>query len=196
MGPQVRGSLFLDYVRMLKSRHEVDWSRHLAPEDLGYLEQRIASEAWYPMAAFERMGIAILDVIARGDLDAVWAWGKSTVPQLVALHRDLLVRNDPRESLMRFHVLRRTFFDFEAASVTRLDDCEVRVQIGYGMSPAAEEAASYQTMGFLEGLVEAAGGEEVKARFVEKAWRGAKATALVVSWRQPGARVRSAPASP
>jgi hypothetical protein len=195
MGPQVRGSLFLDYVRMLKSRHDVDWSRHLAIEDLGYLEQRIALEAWYPMAAFERMGIAILDVIARGDLGAVWAWGKGTVVPLAALHRDLLVKDDPRESLMRFHVLRRTFFDFEAASVTRLDDCEVRVRIAYGMSPAAEEAASYQTMGFLEGLVELAGGEEVTARFEEKAWRGAKATTLIVPWRPPAARARTAPAS-
>jgi hypothetical protein len=184
MAPQVRGSLFLDYVRMLKSRHEVDWSQHLEPDDLGYLKARVDIEAWYPMAVFERMGIAILDVIARGDLGAVRAWGKGTVPSLVALHPNLLVENDPRESLMRFHVLRQTFFDFEAASVTRLDDRHVRVQIGYGMSPVAEEAASYQTMGFLEGLVELAGGEDVKARFVEKAWRGAGTTTLVVSWRQ------------
>jgi hypothetical protein len=194
MGPQVRGSLFLDYVRMLKSRREVDWRQHLPPEDLVYLEQRIGLEAWYPMAAFEHLGIAILRVIARGDLGAVRAWGKRTVPPLAALHGDLLVRGDPRESLMRFHVLRRTFFDFEAANVTRLDDSEVRVRIAYGMSPAAEEAACYQTMGFLDGLVELAGGQEVRARFAEQAWLGAKATALVVSWRQPAARVRSAPA--
>ena len=185
MGPQVRGSLFLDYVRMLKARREVDWRRHLSPEDLGYLEQRIDLEAWYPMAAFERLGIVILNVIARGDHGAVRAWGRQTVLPLAALHGGLLVKDDPRESLMRFHVLRRTFFDFEAANVTRLDDSEVRMRIAYGMSPTAEEAASYQTMGFFDGLVELAGGEEVRARFEEQAWHGAKATTLVVSWRQP-----------
>ncbi|HEX9289884.1 MAG TPA: hypothetical protein VF904_10190 [Anaeromyxobacteraceae bacterium] len=191
MAPQVRGSLFLDYVRMLKARRDVDWCQHLAPADLSYLEQRIGLEDWYPMDAFERLGIAILDVIARRDLGAVRAWGKRTVLPLSELHGGLLVKNDPRESLMRFLVLRRTFFDFEAASMIRLDDSEVRLRIAYGMSSAAEEAASYQTMGFFEGLVELAGGKEVRARFVEQAWRGAKTTTLVVSWGQPAARVRS-----
>jgi hypothetical protein len=192
MNRQVRGSLFLDHVRMLKSRRDIDWSQHLAPEDFSYLDQRIDLQAWYPMAAFERLGIAILDVIARGDFGAVRAWGKRTVPPLAALHAGLLVKHDPRESLMRFHVLRRTFFDFEAAKVTRLDDSEVHVQISYGMSPAAEEAASYQTMGFFDGLVELAGGEDVKARFMEQAWRGAMATTLAMRWRQPAGRERGA----
>jgi len=192
MSPQVRGSLFIDYVRMLKARHEIDWRCHLAPEDLGYLEQRISLDAWYPMAAFERLGMAILQVIARGDLGAVRAWGKQTVAPLATLHGNLLVENDPRESLMRFQVLRRTFFDFEATSMTRVDDSEVHVRIAYGMSPAAEEAASHQAMGFFDGLVELAGGEEVRARFAERAWQGAKATTLVVNWRQPGRPVRPA----
>jgi hypothetical protein len=192
MSPQVRGSLFLDYVRMLKARHEIDWRRHLAPEDLGYLEQRISLEAWYPMEAFQRLGMAILHEIARGDLGAVRAWGKQAVAPMAALHGNLLVENDPRESLMRFQVLRRTFFDFEATAMTRVDDSEVHVRIAYGMSPAAEEAASHQTMGFFDGLVELAGGEEVRARFAERAWLGAKATTLVVNWRQPARPARPA----
>lgn len=190
MGRQVRGSLFLDYVRMLKARPEVDWRRHLAPEDIGYLEQPISLEAWYPMATFERFGMAILDVIARGDLGAVRAWGKQSVQALATLHGGLLVKSDPRESLMRFQVLRRTFFDFEATHMSRVDDSEVHVQIAYGMSPTAEEAASHQAMGFFDGLVELAGGEEVRARFTERAWQGAKATTLMVNWKQPARPVR------
>jgi len=191
MSSQVRGSLFLDYVRMLKARRDVEWSRYLAPEDLPYLEQEVDLGAWYPMATFERLGLAILKVVAGGDLEAVRSWGKLTVRPLATLQGKLLVENDPRESLMRFHVLRRTFFDFEAASVTRLHDTEVRLEIAYRMSPDAEEAACYQTMGFFEGLVELAGGREVKARFDEQAWRGAKRTLLVVSWKSPAVIGRS-----
>jgi hypothetical protein len=191
MGPQVRGSLFLDYVRMLKTRRDVDWSRHLAPEDMPYLGQEIDLGAWYPMATFERFGLAILNVIARGDLEAVRSWGKRTVGPLAKLHRNLLVENDPRESLMRFHVLRRSFFDFEAATVTRVHDTGARLEIGYRMSPAAEEAACFQTMGFFEGLVELAGGIEVTARFQAEAWRGAKNTILAVSWKPPSTGRRS-----
>lgn len=188
MGRQVRGSLFLDYVRMLRARKGVDWTRHLSPEELRYLDERIDVAAWYPMATFERLGLAILAALADGDPEAVRLWGRLAVPGLVRLHPDLLVPGDPRESLMRFHVLRRSFFDFEAASVTRLDDAEVRLRVAYGMSPTAEEAAACQTMGFLEGLVELAGGGEVQARFAGEAWHGAPATTVVVSWRAPARR--------
>jgi hypothetical protein len=40
-------------------------------------------------------------------------------------------------------------------------------------------------MGFFDGLVELAGGREVRARFTEQAWRGAPASILVVSWLPP-----------
>src|SRR6185436_14336279 len=53
---QVRGVLLVDYVRMLRSQKSVDWSRHLEPQDLQYLETHIDPAGWYPMATFERMG--------------------------------------------------------------------------------------------------------------------------------------------
>ena len=185
MSRQVKGSLFVDYVRMMKARTDVDWSRHLEPEDLPYLQQRIDPGAWYPMATFERLGLAILKVIAGGDVQAARAWGRSSVEPLAALQPGLLVEKDPRESLMRFQVYRRTFFDFEAAIVTVLHDTEVRLRIAYGMSPLAEEAASCQAMGFFERLVELAGGLAVTARFAEESWRGAATTTLVLSWKLP-----------
>ena len=74
--------------------------------------------------------------------------------------------------------------------MSRVDDSEVHVQIAYGMSPLAEEAASHQAMGFFDGLVALAGGEEVRARFTARAWQGAEATTLVVNWKQLGRPAR------
>ena len=45
----VRGVLFLDYVRMLKAHKGVEWDAILAPEDAPYLKQQIDTTAWYPM---------------------------------------------------------------------------------------------------------------------------------------------------
>ena len=36
---QVRGVLFVDYVRMLRSQKKVDWAQHLAATDLAYLQE-------------------------------------------------------------------------------------------------------------------------------------------------------------
>ena len=62
---QVRGVLFVDYVRMLRSKKSVDWSRHLPAQDLQYLQMLIDPDGWYPMATFERMGNAILTTVTR-----------------------------------------------------------------------------------------------------------------------------------
>ena len=64
-----RGVLFVDYVRMLRSQKAVDWSQHLAPEDLAYLRTQIDPASWYPMATFERMGNGIMRHIAHGNLE-------------------------------------------------------------------------------------------------------------------------------
>src|SRR5678815_5700364 len=107
----VRGVLFLDYVRMLKAHKGVDWSAFLAPEDRSYLTSTVDKTAWYPMATFERMGNAILEVVASKMLMPVQLWGRFSAAQLRAAHPMLLAPNDPVETLNRFHVMRETFFD-------------------------------------------------------------------------------------
>jgi hypothetical protein len=46
LGKKVKGVLFADYVRMLKSRKGVDWSRYLKPEDMIFLDQKILESEW------------------------------------------------------------------------------------------------------------------------------------------------------
>jgi hypothetical protein len=188
MAGHVRGSLFAEYVRMLRARKGVDWPERLPPEDLPYLAARIDPDGWYPMATFERFGLQILELVADGDLDAVRAWGHMTVRALASRQPDLLVEGDPRESVMRFHVLRQSLFDFAAATILRLHDGEARLQVAFGMSPAAEEAASHQTLGFFEGLLELAGAEDVQADFASRRWAGDASTTLQLCWRPPSRR--------
>src|ERR1051325_3366131 len=175
---QVRGVLFVDYVRMLRSQKAVDWSLHLAPEDLPYLQMHIEPGQWYPMATFERMGNAILRTVTRGELFPVQLWGRYSAAQLRAAHPTLLEVNDPLETLARFRVLRETFFDFNALDVPLLHDSEAHIVVRYHMGMPAEEAASYQTRGFFEGLLELAGARDVHSEFREKSWAGHARTLL------------------
>jgi hypothetical protein len=182
---QVRGVLFVDYVRMLRSQKSVDWTRYLAPEDLPYLRMHIDPDGWYPMASFERMGNAILATVTRGELFPVQLWGRYSAAQLRTANPTLLAPNDPPETLSRFHVLRQTFFDFDALEVPLLHDDEAHIVVRYYMGMPAEEAASYQTMGFFEGLLELAGARDVRAMFQDKAWEGDPRTLLVIRWAPP-----------
>lgn len=182
----VKGALFVDYVRMIRGNKKVDWSRELRPEDLTYVIQKVDLAAWYPMESFERMGNAILKHVAGGSVDAVRMWGRLSVDALRAQFPELVADGNPVETLLRFRVLRSTFFDFEALEVPTLHDEEARIVIHYYMGAMAEQAASYQTMGFFERLLEVAGASAVEARFEEQSWIGHARTLLAVSWTLPG----------
>ncbi len=181
---RVKGTLFVDYVRMLRSRADVDWSRRLAPIDLGYLVQRIDKDDWYPMETFERMGVAILAELAQGSLETVRIFGRVSIDWLCQSHGNLVAPGDARDSIMRFHVLRRSFFDYPALEIGAVSDGEASLVVSYGMGPVAEEAASWQTLGFFERLLEVADAREVQAWFASQSWKGDLVTTIELRWEQ------------
>jgi hypothetical protein len=184
---RVKGVLFVDYVRMLRAHKGVVWSEHLPPEDLPFLHSRIHPVDWYPMATFERMGNQILKLVAQGDLVAVRMWGRIQVDQLRALQPSLVAAGDPVETINRFRVLRATYFDFDALDVLMLHDEEALIVVNYHMGMPAEEAASWQTLGFFERLLEISGAASVDAKFLQKSWVGDPRTLLSLDWRMPKA---------
>ncbi|MBX3212749.1 MAG: hypothetical protein KF850_11995 [Labilithrix sp.] len=185
MARHVKGILFADYVRMIRGQKSIDWKRHLEDEDLTFLVQRVDPAGWYPMQTFERMGNAILKEIAAGDVEAARMWGRVSVDQLRLATPSLLAERDPLETLMRFKVLRSTFFDFEAVEVTTAASDHAAVRLHYHMGAMAEEAASFQTMGFFERLLVIAEAEGVDARFTQRSWAGEARTVLELHWDPP-----------
>jgi hypothetical protein len=186
MTRNVKGILFADYVRMMRRQKNVDWAERIKREDLFYLRSKIEPTEWYPMETFERFGNAILAEIAAGDVDAVRMWGRLSVDQLTAASPSLLAPGDPVETMMRFRVQRATYFDFEALEIPTLVEDHANVVIHYFMGPLAEEAASHQTMGFFERLLERAGATGIASSFIERSWDGDGRTLLALSWVKPG----------
>ncbi len=168
---------------MLRAKKGVDWGRWLAPHDFDFLAQRIVPDAWYPMASFERMGLAILAEVAQDNLEVVKHWGRFQIDGLVALHPNLVAPGDARESLMRFQVLRQSFFDYPALTMREISDGDASVQVAYGMCDRAEEAAAFQTLGFFERLLEVAGAKDTRVRFTERSWNeGESKTIITMHW--------------
>lgn len=182
MTRNVKGILFADYVRMMRGKKDVEWEKLLRREDLFYLRSKVEPDDWYPMETFERFGNAILAEVAFGSLDAVRMWGRVSVDALAAANPNLVAKDDPVDTMMRFRVQRATYFDFEALEVPSLAPGHAEVIIHYYMGAKAEEAASYQTMGFFERLIEVAGGRDVNARFTSCSWTRGGRTLLTLDW--------------
>ena len=188
MRRRVKGLLFAEYVRMIRGNKQYDWQSQLEPDDLAFLQARVDPAGWYPMETFERFGNAILRFVALDDLQAVRMWGRFSVDEQRAVHPELVVVGDPVETLQRFRVLRATFFDFPALEIVMLLDDQAQIAISYHMGARAEEAASFQTMGFFERQLELAGAVSVDAKLVQRSWAGDPRTLLEVSWDMAATR--------
>ena len=180
---RVNGVLFVDYVRMIRSRKDISWSRHLLPEDMAYLTQRIEPSQWYPMEVFERFGLAILEEVAGNDLHLVRQWGRETIDSLHETQPEVFVAGDARETFMRFQILRQSLFDFPGARVTTIRDGDARLELNYEMSPRAEQAAAHQSLGFLERLVELTGAKDIEVALRTRSWEGDPTTTIVLHWK-------------
>jgi hypothetical protein len=178
----VRGSLFVDYVRLIRARKEVDWSKYLEPEDFAFLREPIDDAGWYPTATFERFGLGILHAVANSSVEMVRNWGRFQVDAMLRLQPEILAHNSPRESLMRVVVHRKGFFDFDVLTTKEISDGHAVFELDYQMSHVAELAACMQTIGAFEELVTRAGGREVVARFTRRAWEADGCTAFEVTW--------------
>jgi hypothetical protein len=82
MAGHVKGVLFLDYVRMIKSRRDVDWDKYLVPADREYLQGMVLPSQWYPLESYQRMGVAVLRELAGGKMEVVRLWGRLSVRPL------------------------------------------------------------------------------------------------------------------
>ena len=186
----VRGTLFVDYVRMIRTTKDVDWSRYLEPEDFVFLRERIEDDSWYPTSTFERYGLGILHAVAQSSIQRVRDWGRFQVDAMLRLHPDILEPGNPCESLMRVTVHRKGFFDYEVLTAKGIGDGHALFGLSYQMSDVAEHAACAQTRGALEELVRRAGSEDVVSNFVARTWEGDEHTLLEVSWTPESDRAR------
>lgn len=182
MSRHVRGFLFVDYVRIIRAHKQIAWEEHLQEEDLPWLSQQIELHEWYPMDSYERMGLAILDNIAGGDMELIHRWGRETVDLLHESQPYLIADGDPSETFNRFDVLRQTLFDFPAVQSRFIRDGKVSILIDYKMSARAEEAACHQSLGFIERLLELAGAENIQVGLARRSWSGDGDTVMEVAW--------------
>ena len=190
----VRGVLFLDYVRMVRSRRLTDVGGHLLETDRAFLGQRIEPDGWYPMESFERLGLVILDELVGRERDAVRLWGRSIITNVVQFVPSLVARGDARESIVRLGRFLGSLFDFPAIEVVSVSERRAVVQIAYGMHAEAEAAACWQTQGFFEALVQESGGTGLSVELRSGVEGEARSpTVLALEWAESAHEVAVTP---
>ena len=164
---RVKGTMMLDYVRIIRANRDQDWSKYLTPEDWQLIDSQILSSNWYPYESFRRVSFAVFKVIAGGNLQTAQAFGRFTIKNQLRVYKNMLVPGDPVASVDRLARLRRTFFEGEMN--TRILE-HGKGWLRYEIIVFAQEednerieAFCHQLAGNLVELVEQSGGKNVKA---------------------------------
>ena len=184
MGKHIRGSIFADYVDMIRKNKSVDWSKHISPGDLELTKQIILPGSWYPLEVFSRLGEAIFREVGKGNLEAARLWGRVSVDRLSKLYSiAVLVKGSPLKTLEKFKKISHLFFDFEGFEFTVRGDNHVSIKISPEFGRLAAAAYTHQILGSFQRLVELAGAQGVKAEFSAKSWEGRPQTVIELSWQ-------------
>ena len=182
MERNVKGVLFLEYVRMIRKAKGFDYKKHLSEEDVNLVENWIEPSHWYPFETYQRMGELILYVIAGGKMELVRTWGTLSVQGLISIHEFLLKKGSPGESLKRFELLKSSFFNFDGFRISVDSENHALLSVYIATREKSREPSTLQLAGMVDGLLDKAGAQNVQSRFLGRSWEGDDESVIDYVW--------------
>ena len=180
---RVKGTLLLDYVRMIKANKDRPWHKYLTPKDIEIIEGRVLPSVWYPYETFRRCGLATFHELAGSRLETVRAWGKIWLTHLVKeVYTSVSTEKDPLKAIERFLNLRKQFFNFEALSYEKVGEKHIKIRLYSVPDKESVEAFSAQLCGGIEQLIEITGGKNPRVTFNTKQSAKEAQTDIDVKW--------------
>ena len=170
---EVKGTLMLNYVKLIRANKDRDWNKYLEPEDWEIINSIVLPATRYPYESFRRIGFAVLKEIANSNLEVVRGFGRFTMNTLLEIYSSvILVPGDPLSSIKILSKNKEIFLSGE--SDTQVKEHGENWALLKCIPPSQETdlerlgAFWYQHAGHLEELVEQAGGKNVKTTVQRK----------------------------
>ena len=118
---KVKGTMIVDYVRLIRAHKDIDWDKWLADEDWEIINSNLMASSWYPYLLFSRMGWAAYQEIAGGDPEMIRAFGRFNMQNLLKVYKNLLTPNDPVASVTKVARTWGNFFQGDGVESTIMD---------------------------------------------------------------------------
>lgn len=106
----VKGSIVLDFVKMVKKYKNLDWNKYLKPEDWEIINTIVLPSKWYPIDFYKRCSMAAFQLISKGDLEGARSNGRLMARHLFeTTYKSLGALTDPMLALQKFVQMYATF---------------------------------------------------------------------------------------
>jgi len=187
---KVKGTVLLDYVRLIRVNKNKNWDKYLKKEDWSIINGRILPSVWYSCELFFRFGEAVLSEIAKGDLNTVKQFGKSNAETLFkGTYKGIMDStasggSEVIKSLERYVTLSPSLFNFITVHLEKISEKRVKLHVKIDLQVERKLLEPYftQLSGTMERLTEMSGGKNVKVTTSERHWEGASDTILDIVW--------------
>jgi hypothetical protein len=178
---QVKGSIFVEFVKTIRSNKTGVFDKYLTAADREIISQRILPNIWYPYETFKHCLTAVFEVLAKQDLEVVKEWGRAYGQAIMTtLYVTILKKGSPLSYVKRIGVLVRTFFDFGRVEIV----LESETQAVYKIYDFDLQYAPihYLLNGWIERTMEICGAKDLKCKTITKSWAGDANTSIRLSW--------------
>jgi uncharacterized protein (TIGR02265 family) len=180
---KAKGTVLLDFIRMIKANKHLDWSNYLKPEDWEIFDSIILPAKWYPFDLYYRCSFAVFNVLGKGDMAVARAFGQSLATKLFeTTYTSMVQRQDPMLGLQHFAQTYGSLFNFSLVRMEKVGPRHARMFHDFEATDKGNDAYGQQLKGMFEVLVQKTGGKNGKVEIGAKQWEGASATSFEVTW--------------
>lgn len=184
---KVKGTMLLDFVKMIRKNKQLNWNQYLKPSDWSIINSNVLPGVWYPADIYARCSMATFHLMGKGRLESARGNGQMIAAHMFeSTYKSLLQSKDPVKGLNQFVFIFGSLFNFTLLKVKSLEPGHARFShlSAFEEKPVVidKPAFAYQLLGFLETVVAMTGGKKITATIVSKEWEGAPATIFDITW--------------
>lgn len=130
MDRKCKGSLVLDMVKLIRAFRSEPWESYLKPEDWEIVNGMVIPTSWYPIESYQRIGLAVYQLVAKGNADVIVSFGRAAMDELFkGPYRPFLDKNDPFAATQKFLELRKPIFNFSKMQMLKTGDKSLSVRL-------------------------------------------------------------------
>jgi len=164
----VKGTVLLDYVRVIRTNPDRAWAKWLNPEDMEIINGQVLASGKYPFMSFCRIGHAVFKEIAQGNLETVRGFGHFFIKGMMEVYgKAVLVPGDPFATIDKFTQMYKVWLiGGGETSMEKLGDKKLVFRIAppdEGQLEEGTRAYMYQVAGQIEELIHLANGATCRA---------------------------------
>jgi len=183
---QVKGSVIVDYLKIMRANPDLPWGNHLSPPELQALDQMILPASWYPAELFQRLGVAIFKLVSREKYEVVRLFGRGMAEKMAGENPGLVVAGQPRDTLKKFMAIQARLYSPRLVEEAEAGAGRVVILVNTRREDTGCRLLVEATAGTAKRLAELAGGREVKSELLTAVWDGADTNRLQVTWKEGG----------